>query len=300
MAKKGKFDDILSGAVKRKTQSESSIKQNIHIEEELRDFIPPLSEEEFAQLEDNILREGCRDALILWKNKDQYVLIDGHNRHRICSAHKLDFKIELKDFKDLDQVKEWMILNQLGKRNISELAKSYLRGEQYELEKKNKTHNLKQNQKSPKGQNELSVSTAQRLAEINKVSESTIKRDQKYAQGIKKLTGNDTLFKWKILNKELDLSKDTVSRLVELKSPQLRQFRELLHQNQLKQALDYVEQLDKPAPQKPEPKPQSDLQVHQGNIQKALRRFAREPNAENYQQIELLIAQLKEFIAKKA
>lgn len=300
MAKKGKFDDILSGAVKRKAQSETSIKQSIHIEEDLRDFIPPLSEDEFAQLEANILREGCRDALVLWKDQDRYVLIDGHNRYQICSTHKLEFKIELKDFKNLNQVKEWMIANQLGKRNISELAKSYLRGEQYELEKKNKTDNLRQNQKSPKGQNDLSGNTAQRLAELHKVSEKTIKRDQQYAQGIKKLTGEDILFKWKILNKELDIPKAIVARLADLKSPQIKQFRELLLQNQFKKAFKHVEQLDKPSQPKEEPKPQSDLQTHQDGIQKALKQFTKKPNQENFKQLESLITQLKKFISKEA
>jgi hypothetical protein len=58
---------------------------NIIINSEFKNLIPPLSAEEKQLLADNILRDGCRDALLLWND----TLIDGHNRHEICSKFEL-------------------------------------------------------------------------------------------------------------------------------------------------------------------------------------------------------------------
>lgn len=60
---------------------------NITINEELRAYIDPLNEDEFADLERSLLSEGCRDTLILWGD----ILVDGHNRYRICQKHSLPF-----------------------------------------------------------------------------------------------------------------------------------------------------------------------------------------------------------------
>ena len=90
---------ILNTAKQQKEASSNSIKKNIKILPELKALIPPLTQEEYAQLEENILAEGCRDALILWKKGEEYILVDGHNRHSICSKHQRDFKIEIINFK---------------------------------------------------------------------------------------------------------------------------------------------------------------------------------------------------------
>ena len=41
----------------------------LQINEELRSLIPPLSPEEAAQLEANMLRDGCHDPLIVWQEE---------------------------------------------------------------------------------------------------------------------------------------------------------------------------------------------------------------------------------------
>jgi hypothetical protein len=43
------------------------IKQNIQILEELRSFIPSPTDDELNQLEQNIIKNGCKDALLLWE-----------------------------------------------------------------------------------------------------------------------------------------------------------------------------------------------------------------------------------------
>ena len=91
----------------------------IIIDEELSGLIPPLTEDEFSRLEQSILDEGCRDAIILWGN----IIIDGHNRYRICTKHNLPFTTLQKEFATKDEAKLWMLQNQLSRRNLSDLAR---------------------------------------------------------------------------------------------------------------------------------------------------------------------------------
>ena len=78
-------------------------------------LIPPLTQDEFQQLEKNILAEKkIRDPLVLWNG----TLIDGHNRYELETKLGIDFKTESMDFTDEEAAKVWIINNQLGRRNL--------------------------------------------------------------------------------------------------------------------------------------------------------------------------------------
>jgi hypothetical protein len=87
------------------------------IKEEFKKLIPPLTAEEFKQLETNCIDEGIRDAIVTW----QGYIIDGHNRYKIATDWQLNFKTIKKAFESEEAVKEWMIINQFGRRNLSNL-----------------------------------------------------------------------------------------------------------------------------------------------------------------------------------
>ena len=96
---------------------------NITINEELRSFIDPLTHNEYAALERSLLAEGCRDALVLWGE----VLIDGHNRHAICTKHGIEFRtVQNTSFSSLDDVMLWMIDNHLARRSVSDYQRGVL------------------------------------------------------------------------------------------------------------------------------------------------------------------------------
>jgi N6-adenosine-specific RNA methylase IME4 len=86
------------------------------VDPEFHALIPPLTRDEYARLEENILAEGCRDALVVWDN----VLLDGHNRYEICTRHGIEFDVYEIDLPDRDAAKVWMIDNQKGRRNLSD------------------------------------------------------------------------------------------------------------------------------------------------------------------------------------
>jgi hypothetical protein len=190
---------------------EKVISKEIIISKELSDFIVPLGKEEKEQLKENILAEGCRDPLIVWENRDVYTLVDGHNRYGICIAHGIEYKIEIKDFNDLEDVKAWMINNQLGRRNLTQDQISYYRGLKYENIKKRKGGYT---YVESKGQNE--PSTSDKLASEFKVSESTIKRDAKFATGLEVIGKSNPKLKNKILSGEVKVKKSDIQTLSQL------------------------------------------------------------------------------------
>jgi hypothetical protein len=96
---------------------------DIRINEELRAYIDPLTEDEFAALERSLLAEGCRDALVLWGD----LLVDGHNRYTICKKHDLPFQTTQNTrFETIDDVHLWMIDNHLGRRSVSDFQRGVL------------------------------------------------------------------------------------------------------------------------------------------------------------------------------
>jgi len=96
--------------------------EKLEIKEEFKKLIPALTQEEFKQLEENCLAEGIREAILTWNG----FIIDGHNRYEIANKWNLDFQTKSKHFKDEEAVKEWMILNQFGRRNLSNYQRSVL------------------------------------------------------------------------------------------------------------------------------------------------------------------------------
>ncbi|MEI8045852.1 MAG: hypothetical protein WCI92_00630 [Bacteroidota bacterium] len=82
---------------------------------ELENFLPPLSPKQFSALEKRLRDEGCRNAIVVWN----HIIIDGHNRYKICKARNIEFNIIEKEFPNIDAVKVWMIDNQKEQRQLS-------------------------------------------------------------------------------------------------------------------------------------------------------------------------------------
>jgi hypothetical protein len=150
----------------------------ITINPELQSLIPPLTAEEYAQLEANILADGCHDPLIVWQQEQ--TLLDGHHRYAICEQHGLGYRIQDLSLPDLDTAKGWMIANQLGRRNLTPEQMSYYRGKQYAMQKRQgQRTDLTSDHNEQK-----SHSTAAQLARQHQVSDATIRRDAAYANAV--------------------------------------------------------------------------------------------------------------------
>lgn len=93
---------------------------------ELAELLPPLSGEQLAALEKDILQNGCYAPIIV--NED-LVIVDGHNRQQICTRHGLPYKMAVFAFDDLLEAKQWALDTQKGRRNLDkwELGKIALK-----------------------------------------------------------------------------------------------------------------------------------------------------------------------------
>lgn len=101
---------------------------SIMVDAEFKALIPPLSPEEYAQLEENCVREGIRDPLVVWAtNHGTQILVDGHNRWKIAAEHGgMHFDVIEKKFDTRADAEAWIIKNQLGRRNITAFVRSEL------------------------------------------------------------------------------------------------------------------------------------------------------------------------------
>ena len=153
------------------------------IDVEFQSLIPPLTYEEKKMLEESILSEGCRDAIVVWND----TIIDGHNRYEICTKHGIPFETVNREFESRNEVIEWIIKNQFGRRNLPlhERARLALRLKPVIAEKaKEKQAEYHGNQyKSGLSQNSVEVQkpidTQKEIAKAAGVSHDTIAKVEK-------------------------------------------------------------------------------------------------------------------------
>ena len=107
--------------------------RHLIVDPEFRDKIPPLSEDEFLKLEENIVSDGeVREPLVVWNN----TIIDGHHRWKIIQKHpEIPYRVKDMDFADKWAAIVWMCRNQLGRRNVTDEQKTVLIGEAYKAQK---------------------------------------------------------------------------------------------------------------------------------------------------------------------
>ena len=89
-------------------------------------LLPPLTGEQLSALEADILKNGCYSPVIV--NEDM-VIIDGHNRQRLCEQHGLPYQMAVFSFENMLEAKQWALDTQKGRRNLDkwELGKIALR-----------------------------------------------------------------------------------------------------------------------------------------------------------------------------
>lgn len=154
----------------------------MQINESFRKLIPPLSSEEYAQLEENCKADGIRDPLVVWRG----TLIDGHNRYDIAQKHGLDYTVVEKEFEDETAAKIWMVTNQFGRRNLNNYQRSVLALSMEELFKEKAKENqvrkpadsVRQNS-AEQNEGTTPIETRKELAKLANVSHDTIMRVKK-------------------------------------------------------------------------------------------------------------------------
>ena len=224
---------------------------NLKIDPEFQNQIPPLTDDEFKQLEENILKEGkLLSPLIVWNN----TLVDGHNRYAILQKHpEIYFSTMPLRFENREEAIAWICWNQLGRRNLTPEQKKFLIGKQYSVEHRKPGGNgnnqyttatqeavqeeLCQNDTIPPTATENSV--RKQIAERNNVSESYVVRSEKFMRGVEIMEQMVPGTKEKILSGQFKVRDADMHRLARADFPNRKQIvHEILHPE------------DRPAPQK--------------------------------------------------
>lgn len=187
----------------------------LQVDETFKKLIPPLDLNEYKQLEENLLKDGCREPLCVWGN----IIIDGHNRYEICTKLQIPFYIQQIDFNNKEEVITWICANQLGRRNISDETRKYLIGKRYEIEKIIKRKNkLGRNQYSidnidDNNSQESMRTTSERLGQEYQLAGATVRKYANFAKSLDILARKDSALISKILTGKIKISQKNISKL---------------------------------------------------------------------------------------
>lgn len=166
----------------------------IKIDSEFESLIPPLTDAEFKQLEENCVKDGIRDALIVWEQNGENILVDGHNRFKIIQKHNLNYRIEKREFDDRESAVVWIADNQLGRRNLIPYDRVLLE------DKKRDAFSILAEKKQKSGRSDPDKKSCQGLAESDR---NKIDRQNKTDYKIAKAAGvsEDTVRKVRTIDK---------------------------------------------------------------------------------------------------
>ena len=91
----------------------------LKINPELQAVVAPLTTEEYAQLRDNIQKDGLLEPITLWAEESGTIL-DGHNRYAICQELGIGFRTKALSFLGIEAAKLWILEHQVGRRNLTD------------------------------------------------------------------------------------------------------------------------------------------------------------------------------------
>lgn len=225
----------------------------LKIDPEFRDKIPPLTETEFKQLEENIIRDGeVREPLVIWNS----TIIDGHHRWKVIAKHpEIPYKVKRMEFADKWAAIVWMCQNQLGKRNLTDEQKTYLIGKEYEAQKKSQggARDSIRNESgrfTASDQNDHlrkeSRKTAEKIASEHNVSYGAVVRADGFAKGLDTADKIAPGFKDSVLSGAIRAPKSHIASIAKLPEPE---------QKKAVEAIQNGKKIKIPAPKQPEPEP---------------------------------------------
>lgn len=194
----------------------------LRIDREFESKIPPLTAEEFQQLEENILADGVIiNPIIVWNG----VIVDGHNRYRIIERYpEIHYTTHEKSFSDRYAAIAWICKNQLGRRNLTPEQKKYLIGKQYEAEKATQGGNHG-NQHTSAAKCQVgtlpTTDTADRIAKENGIGRRSVFRAEAFAKAVDIADEVDPGIRFDLLARKIKANDKEIRELVDA-APQER------------------------------------------------------------------------------
>lgn len=234
-------------------------KPKLRIDAEFASLCPPAGADELALLEEDLKANGgCRDLLVVWK--DHGILLDGHQRYGICRKHGLGWQTVAVELPDRAAVRAFILRNQLGKRNLTLEAASYLRGSRYLEEKQGHggarpraEGNASAHFEHLKTAEEASaqsehLKTADRLAAEFHVGQATIRRDVVFAEAVDGIVANcGPESRALLLTRGIGLRRGAIRKLAKMKPAQQQQFLAYLKEHGRPPCQEYTRKSSKAA-----------------------------------------------------
>jgi ParB-like chromosome segregation protein Spo0J len=257
----GNFQGALADGKKKTKVSNPPL----DIDKDIQFLCRPLDEEAYCLLEKDIRENGCLDPIIYWEDGGKNKIVDGHNRYEICNRLGKKIKIRSMRFETKEEVMNYVIDHQLGRRNLSDMEKSYLRGKRYLTEKK-ASH--RPNGSELHQDDGVTGETAQKIAEQTGVSQATIERDAVLAEAIDKTRESvgDEFIK-DLRAEKFKLTKKSIIDLSEKPPEDLKAIVELIKEGKKMSAAEKIVQ-DKKGPSSDQSEDSSPLPEDDKNIKK--------------------------------
>jgi methylase of polypeptide subunit release factors len=153
------------------------------IDETIRRVLMPLRDDERALLEQSVLAEGIRDPLVVWRRNGEYVLLDGHHRYDLAQKHGLDFSIVETEFDDESEAVQWVLRNQLARRNLTDEQRTLVLGRLYNQMKLEPLQKLSASEVKFTSESGVNA-TARHVGGMFGVSEKTVRNAAEFAKAV--------------------------------------------------------------------------------------------------------------------
>ena len=179
----------------------------LKIDPEFQGKIPPLTDDEFKQLRENIINDGeVYEPICVWNG----TIVDGHNRWKIIQEFPdIPFRIKEMIFNDKWEAFDWMYSKQLGRRNLTDEQRTMIIGQMYEARKNSHGGDRKSNGKNY----HLKNPTAEAIGYELGISEKTVRSAANFTKGIDALSEVSKEAADKVLKGNSGASKEKIMEL---------------------------------------------------------------------------------------
>lgn len=108
----------------------ADVNEILKVNPKFEQIIPPLTADEFAQLEENILKVGrVIEPIQVWNG----FIVDGHHRYKIVQKHpEITYTTCEREFESEIEAVDWICGYQLGRRNLNDIARKVLTAQKYQ------------------------------------------------------------------------------------------------------------------------------------------------------------------------
>ena len=202
------------------------------IDNDLKILTRPLTQKEYSQLEQEILKNGCSSPVTVWND----IIIDGYDEYEICIRNGIPYPVFEKEFDCRESAIVWICSKQLERKNLTEETKKFLIGMQYESEKvaarfRNKLEKTSSGGNLPEKDISGKHSTVIKIAKANNVSTATVTKYALFTRALEEIGRKEPKLVPKILSGQYKISHKNVLKIAELSEEEVKRINRKIEKN---------------------------------------------------------------------